>query len=109
MQGLVVLVLIVVNAGVVLRRIMRRAGGLPPRERDQVRWLGHGLVTALAAVLTYGMTGTLVYTEYLWWFLALPICLERAVANLEADSCRVAASRKETSQGPRKTAASESG
>jgi hypothetical protein len=26
-----------------------------------------------------------LYTEYAWWLLALPICLERALANTKAD------------------------
>jgi len=37
------------------------------------------------AAFGYGMTGTLLYTEYAWWLLALPICLERALANTKAD------------------------
>jgi len=31
------------------------------------------------------MTVTLVYTEFVWWILALPMCIQRVVINLSED------------------------
>ena len=85
-HGVTILGIIVVNAILLLRRIMKRAHELPDEARDKVLWAAYGMTTGLAAVLCYGMTGTLVYTEYLWWFLALPVCLARVVENVKADA-----------------------
>ncbi len=85
-HGVIILGIIVVNAILLLRRIMKRAHELPDEARDKVLWAAYGMTTGLAAILCYGMTGTLVYTEYLWWFLALPVCLARVVENVKADA-----------------------
>jgi len=97
-HGVAVLVIIVINAVRLLRRIMKRAHELPDEARDKVLWAAYGMATGLAAILCYGMTGTLVYTEYLWWFLALPVCLARVVENIQADQLlAVSDTSKETS------------
>jgi len=83
--GLIIFVALVLNAFRMLRNIIKRAKDLPDEYRHEVTWYGVGMATALGAFLTYGMTGTLIYTEYLWWMLAMPVCLWRTVENLETD------------------------
>jgi hypothetical protein len=80
-SGLIVLLLIIGNAFRMYLDCMKAATRLPPEASKDVLWLSFGGMTALAAILAYGMTGTLVYTEYFWWMLALPVCINRVVDN----------------------------
>jgi len=70
---------------------MKEAHRLPAEQGRQVLWASFGALTGLVAMLTYGLTGTLLYTEYLWWMLALPVCLARIVNNIKADQALQAA------------------
>ncbi len=83
--GLAAFCAIVVNAAWTLRRVMGRARFLPSPHRENFQWMSFGLVTALAALLSYGLTGSLTYIECLWWLLVLPVCLQRALVNAEND------------------------
>lgn len=85
LPGLAVFSAIVISAFVTLHRTIKRAAELPGDETSRVMWASYGTICALTVMLTYGMTGTLVYTEYLWWMLAIPLCLERVLDNLVAD------------------------
>jgi len=62
-----------------LRHLKRSLAGQP-----SLRWVSldaFGLEAALVTFLIGGMTVSRFYCEMLWWLLALPICLERAIAN----------------------------
>ncbi len=83
--GLMLFVALVVNGVVVLRRVVLRAARLPPAEGHDIVLTAWALVVSLGGILVVGCTVTLIYMEGLWWLLALPVCLERVVANLEAD------------------------
>jgi O-antigen ligase len=85
-QGLGVLGLIILSGFLTLRRIGRRAEALPPEQRRDVRILAFGLRCALATMCACCLTISLTYVEFLWWFLMLPVCLERVVSNMEADA-----------------------
>jgi len=83
--GLFLLIAILLNAVRLLVKVMREAGALDCPEGRSLQWISFGSGTCLTAVLTYGMTGTLVYTEFLWWFLLMPVCLNRALENARLD------------------------
>jgi len=103
-QGFIVFVAIIVNSVKMLRGTMKQSSQLPPGDRDRVVWATYGAAMALAAVLGYGMTGTLLYTEYLWWLLLLPVCLQRVVDNLAADRLEATAGKKTARRSARATA-----
>jgi len=84
-QGIALFAAVIVNAFVILRRLRRQAEDLPPPLRREAQMLSFGLTTSLVAYLACCLTMTLLYNEALWWLLALPICLERAMANLEGE------------------------
>jgi len=85
-QGLLVFLALIGNAIWVLRRVWREAALLPEESQKHVMWLSYGFAISLATALACSMTVTLVYVEALWWLMVLPVCLERAVANLKADT-----------------------
>jgi hypothetical protein len=64
---------------------MRESTTLPTDEGRAILWASYGTAAGLVAILTYGLTGTLVYTEYLWWLLAMPVCLVRTLENAQED------------------------
>lgn len=86
LPGVAVLGALIVNAIWTLRNAAKRATRLPQAERDRIFFAQYGLAVSLVTFLVGGFTVTLLYTESFWWLLALPVCLERAVANLEAEA-----------------------
>jgi O-antigen ligase len=83
--GLLLFLAILCSSFAGLRRVLKEAAHLPEKEERYYRWTAIGITAGIVAAFGYGMTGTLLYTEYAWWLLALPICLERALANTKAD------------------------
>jgi O-antigen ligase len=84
-QGLLVFVALIANAVWSLWRTMKAAAGLPDDRRRDATLATYGLLIGLVTYFGCCFTITLIYVEALWWLLALPVCLERAVANLKAD------------------------
>lgn len=84
--GFVVFVSIISNAFWMTFRIGNRARGLPEAEERDVRLLTFGIRCALAAMLACCLTISLTYVEFIWWFLMLPLCLERVVDNMLEDN-----------------------
>ncbi len=85
LPGILLFVILIANAVHTLRRIMKQARELPERDRDRILWMSYGLATGLAALLAYGITGTVIYMEGLWWLLLMPVCLQRSLENLQED------------------------
>jgi len=83
--GIIVFCLVIGYGGFTLKRVVGEARDLPVAQRDSITFLAYGLGVSLATVLTCGLVISLLYTEALWWLLALPACLERAVANMKKD------------------------
>jgi len=90
-QGIAVFLLLIFHAVLVLRRVIRRAQQLPRKaDRDALVLKSLGLIVAIVTLLAAGLTATFIYTEALWWLLAMPACLERALENaLAADKATV--------------------
>lgn len=78
-------VTIVLSALWTMWKAMRRSLTLKHPDAHKLFWACFGVTTGLVAVLVYGATGTLLYIEYLWWFLGLPVCMHRTVENIELE------------------------
>ncbi len=85
-QGIALFLALIVNCILSMRRVIKNTGRLPTGEGAQLMYVAYGLTVSLATVLASAITMTLIYNEFLWWFLALPVCVERAFANLKADA-----------------------
>jgi O-antigen ligase len=77
---------LIVNAFLTLRRAGLAAAGTS-LESD-LRWDCFGLQVAFVGYFVSGIFMGLTYIEEMWWFLCLPVCLERAALNarLEQDT-----------------------
>ncbi len=84
-QGIVLLGIIIGNAFWMLRTVLRAAHQLPPPEERSFTLLAFGMGTALVTLLACTLTVSLPYVEYYWWFMLLPVCLERAMQRRLAD------------------------
>jgi len=89
--GFLLFIALIANAFVVLIRTMRKARALPAELQKQILLPAYGLAVGLCMMLGTGLTVTLVYTEALWWFLMMPVCMERIMHNLAADAVAKAA------------------
>jgi len=83
--GLALVVAMIVNAWLILRRTSREAVVLPEKRREDVQYLNAGLTASLFAMVGVSLTMTLLYMESFWWFLLLPVCVARAMANEKED------------------------
>jgi len=79
--GLGCFMLILYSSFKLLFSCLRDSKKLPEGFSNDVLWLSYGSILATIAVLVYGMTGTLLYTEYFWWLLAFPVSIRRALDN----------------------------
>ena len=66
-------------------RSTRRAINLPPHIRDDIIYPAFALSVGLITTLGVGLFVTILYNEMLWWFLFLPVCLDRVLDNLELE------------------------
>jgi hypothetical protein len=89
--GMVVFAALIVNAFRAAHRANQLAAGT--LVEDEVWWYSYGLRLGLIVYLTAGMFMGLTYIEETWWWLCLPVCLERAAAN-------AAAAEMESALGP---------
>jgi len=96
-QGIALLAALIYFTMRQARRTVRETTKLKGAEHEAALYMGYGLSVALVTILACGLTLTLLYIEALWWFLALPICLRRALENAKA----AAAEPASTTQTPR--------
>lgn len=80
-QGFVLFMALLGSALLMLYRMRHDLRGLSEERQRDVMLLSVGLMCSLAVVMGVGLTHTLLYTEFTWWFLMLPVCLWRAVDN----------------------------
>ena len=86
--GIVLFGWIVLNASLIYYKFIRLYILYQDDMHRDFLWLSLGLLCCLGAMFTYGMTGTLLYTEYLWWMLAVPVCLQRSYDNNVLDTLK---------------------
>lgn len=77
--GLGLLVALVANAFLTLRRV-RRSGSAASGGED-CAWYAYGLQMSLSAYIAASIFISATYIEMFWWLLLLPAALERAAAN----------------------------
>lgn len=85
-QGATVLVLLIGNAFVVLRNVRRRSVNLPEPAASDLQMLSFGITISLSVILTCCLTMTMIYVEFFWWILLLPVCVQRALHNAEREA-----------------------
>ena len=88
--GLLLFLGLIASAIVVSKRNIQKAYALPPEYRSQILLPSFGLAVGLCMMLGCGLTVTLLYTEALWWFLLMPLCVARAADNLAENLAREA-------------------
>ncbi|WP_182870596.1 O-antigen ligase family protein [Rhodopirellula sp. JC639] len=81
--GAIVFGSILLSAFFTLRRVRRRAINLPPELSMDFQMLSLGLTLSMVGFFLCCGLITLLYMEALWWFLVLPICLERTLDHSE--------------------------
>jgi putative inorganic carbon (hco3(-)) transporter len=79
--GLIIFLMLLCNAVLTVMKCRKMSNNLPPGVKEDIQLAGYGSITALAAMLGYGMTGTLTYTEFLWWMIMIPVCVHRTLAT----------------------------
>lgn len=84
--GIAVFLLLLGNVGHIVWRTLKRARDSEAREGQQLALIAYGFALSLAVFLTCGLTGTFLYTEGTWWLLAAPVCMTRALENLQRDT-----------------------
>lgn len=83
--GLILVLALLGNGLLMVRNVIRISDCLPESERLIIQWSSCGLGAVIVGYASSGLTGHLVYFEGFWWFLLLPVCLQRATENaLEA-------------------------
>jgi O-antigen ligase len=83
-QGIAVFLALIGGAAFASRKAANAAARLPEDQRVSIQWLSYGLLVSLTTLLGCCLTISLLYVEYVWWFLLLPVCVHRAAWSLEA-------------------------
>ena len=89
LPGFALFIMIAVNAVRVAFRAYKSSSRIPTAAGEMLHLLCYGYTISLCTLLGAGLTVTALYTEVLWWLLFLPVCLERAVANLLAETALI--------------------
>ena len=79
--GMLVLLALFGNGLWTVRYAIRISGLLSEPERSILQWSSSGLGAIIVCYATAGLTSNILYFEGLWWFLLLPVCLQRASEN----------------------------
>jgi O-antigen ligase len=81
LQGFAVFALLILNGFHTLWNLRKKVANLPSGDDTDLQMLVLGAIVALATLLGCCLTMSLVYVEFLWWLLILPVCLCRALDN----------------------------
>ena len=85
LHGVILLIVILLNAALMLRSIMKNASLLPDKYRTDFQLTTCAISASLTICMVSGLTGTLLYFEAFWWWVMLPVCLQRCLDNLNED------------------------
>ena len=75
----------ILNAFVMTFRIRAKVVNLPDEEENDIALLAFGTTCAVGCMLGCCLTISLTYVEFIWWFMLLPVCLDRVVNNMLED------------------------
>jgi putative inorganic carbon (hco3(-)) transporter len=84
-HGFIIFLAIVIAAYRSLGLYKRRK--VPAGDHDELLLISFAAKVSLTTLLACCMTMTLLYAEFLWILLCLPICIDRAVSNSLLNSC----------------------
>lgn len=90
--GLTLFALIIVNAFRTLIHARKASAPLPKGDVEKLYLVSYGLAISLVTFLVCGLTMSRLYTEGIWWFLVMPLCLSRALENQRSDALKVRSS-----------------
>lgn len=100
LHGILIYLAVIVSAARLLWLVHKRSRQLPARCGDELTWISYVIAVSLAIWLLSGMTISRLYNEGPWWFLAMPVCLWRAVENAEEKAAqRIGATAAEADSG----------
>ncbi len=85
-QGLIVYLLLILGSMRILWQVHKESKSLPKPARDVLGWSSYAVAVGLTVIVFCGLTSTNLYVEGPWWFLAMPVCLARALENARADA-----------------------
>ncbi len=86
LQGLLLYGFIIFHVFWQLRRDIKRIRNLPAGPvHDSLVLLSYSLTINVVILLGCCLTVSLLYVEFTWWLLCLPICLTRVIDNQEAE------------------------
>jgi O-antigen ligase len=85
LQGGAVFLLLIGNAFAIPLKVRKQVVHFPKERRQDLIYLSHAMLVSISALLGCCLTISLTYVEFIWWFLALPVCLERVVQNLQQE------------------------
>jgi putative inorganic carbon (hco3(-)) transporter len=98
--GMLLYLYLVFNAIRMTFQIRRRMKKLSVPSAQQVALTSYAIMIGLITILVSSLTMSLLYAEFMWWLIALPVCLVRAADNLELQQQKQAASAAELYQSP---------
>lgn len=84
--GLGFLLVLMANSLLIIRKVVTTSHLLPEPERSVIQWSSCGIGAVIIGYAACGVTGHFLYFEAFWWFLLLPVCLQRASENALEDS-----------------------
>ncbi len=85
LPGITVFLALLGNAALMLMRTMKQAREMPGEQGRHFLLASYGIAVSLSTLVTCGLLVSFAYTEAFWWFLALPVCLARAIENAKAE------------------------
>jgi len=88
LPGLALFLAILGNALWTVRKVIReceQSEQLPKNLLLTFQWRACGFGAVVVGWATFGLTGHLMYSEAFWWYLMLPVCLQRAFENARED------------------------
>ena len=88
LPGLALFLAILGNALWTVRKVIlecEQSEQLPENQRLTFQWTACSLGAVVVGWATFGLTGHLMYSEAFWWYLMLPVCLQRAFENARDD------------------------
>jgi hypothetical protein len=81
LPGMLVLLALLGNGLWTVRNVIRISDRLSGPERTMLQWSSCGVGAIIVSYATSGLTANVLYFEGYWWFLLLPVCLQRASEN----------------------------
>ena len=79
--GLILVLALFINGGVTTLKVLKDSHHLSEPDRSILQWSSLGFGAVIVGYATCGLTAHLLYYEAFWWFLLMPVCLQRASEN----------------------------